>query len=128
MRDTGVPLYRLTPVAVRNGRWTGVLSGAAPELTAPVIDLKLRGAIVGQAEVTETRPGAWAVSVALPGDALSDGVQTFMLVDRDTDMALASFAVSLGEALDQDLRAEMDLLREELDLLKRAFRRHCTEG
>ena len=26
-----------------------------------------------------------------------------------------------------DLRAEMDLMRAELDMLKRAFRRHCVE-
>jgi hypothetical protein len=29
--------------------------------------------------------------------------------------------------LDEDIRAEVDLLRAELDLLKRAFRRHCSE-
>jgi hypothetical protein len=29
--------------------------------------------------------------------------------------------------LAEDIRAEMDLLRAELDLLKQAFRRHCVE-
>ena len=32
-----------------------------------------------------------------------------------------------GDALAYDLRTEIALLREELDLLKRAFRRHCLE-
>ena len=32
-----------------------------------------------------------------------------------------------GEALAHDIRAEIDLLRAELDMLKRAFRRHCLE-
>jgi len=30
-------------------------------------------------------------------------------------------------AMEDDLRAEVDLLRAELDMLKRAFRRHCLE-
>jgi hypothetical protein len=29
--------------------------------------------------------------------------------------------------LEEDIRAEVSLLRAELDLLKRAFRRHCAE-
>jgi hypothetical protein len=29
--------------------------------------------------------------------------------------------------MEEDIRAELDLLRAELDLLKRAFRRHCVE-
>ena len=33
----------------------------------------------------------------------------------------------LSEALDADLRAEIDLLRAEVDLLKREFRRLATE-
>ena len=32
-----------------------------------------------------------------------------------------------GVAMEDDLRAEVDLLRAELDMLKRAFRRHCLE-
>jgi hypothetical protein len=44
-----------------------------------------------------------------------------------TDAVLASFAFLAGDALSEDIRAEMDLLRDELDMLKRAFRRHCVE-
>ena len=32
-----------------------------------------------------------------------------------------------GVAMEDDVRAEIDLLRAELDMLKRAFRRHCLE-
>ena len=62
-----------------------------------------------------------------PGRLLSDGVQTFLISDPDTGEKLASFAVLAGDALGDDIRAEMDLLRAELDMLKRAFRRHCVE-
>ncbi|MFZ5749697.1 MAG: hypothetical protein ACOY5U_01375 [Pseudomonadota bacterium] len=40
---------------------------------------------------------------------------------------LASFVVIGGAPVEADLRAEVELLRAELDLLKRAFRRHCAE-
>ncbi|MDA8740151.1 hypothetical protein N9M73_03340 [Rhodobacteraceae bacterium] len=40
---------------------------------------------------------------------------------------LARFTLIGGDLVDQDLRAEIDLLRAELDLLKRAFRRHCAD-
>ena len=40
---------------------------------------------------------------------------------------LASFTLVAGVPLEEDLRAEISLLRAELDLLKKAFRRHVTE-
>jgi hypothetical protein len=40
---------------------------------------------------------------------------------------LAHFTIITGVAMEDDMRAEVDLLRQELDMLKRAFRRHCLE-
>ena len=40
---------------------------------------------------------------------------------------LGHFSIIAGEALGEDLHAEVELLRAELDMLKRAFRRHCLE-
>jgi len=54
-------------------------------------------------------------------------VQTFLIRDRKTGDTLNSFALLSGDALSYDIRAEVILLREELDMLKRAFRRHCLE-
>jgi len=50
-----------------------------------------------------------------------------LVEDGKTGGKLGSFTVIAGEALGDDIRAEMDLLRAELDMLKRAFRRHCLE-
>lgn len=93
----------------------------------PVIDLCLGRDQLAEADLTARADGTWLVRVPLPADALCDGVHTFSLVDRDSGMLLESYAVALGEPLDRDLRAEIDLLRAELDLLKRAFRRHCAD-
>jgi len=53
--------------------------------------------------------------------------ENFIISDGKTGMTLNSFALLFGEVLAEDIRAEMGLLREELDLLKSAFRRHCVE-
>jgi len=67
------------------------------------------------------------VKVPVPASAISDGVQTFVISDGDTGDVLNTFSILAGDAIGEDMRAEMDLLRAELDLLKRAFRRHCVE-
>ena len=72
-------------------------------------------------------PGNWAIRIAIPAEALSEGVQTFLIRDKPSGETLAHFTVITGVAMADDLRAEVDLLRAELDMLKRAFRRHCVE-
>ena len=54
-------------------------------------------------------------------------VQTFLIRSKPTGETLAHFTVITGVAMEDDMRAEVDLLRAELDMLKRAFRRHCVE-
>jgi hypothetical protein len=70
------------------------------------------------------RPGDWFLRLPVPADRLDDGVQTFLLRDRDGGQTLGHFSIVAGLPLEADLRAEIDLLRAELDLLKRVFRRH----
>jgi hypothetical protein len=54
-------------------------------------------------------------------------VQVFLINDAATGETLDSFTIITGEPLEDDIRAEVELLRAELDMLKRAFRRHCVE-
>ena len=51
----------------------------------------------------------------------------FLISKQATGERLASFTVVTGEPLEDDIRGELDLLRAELDMLKKAFRRHCLE-
>ena len=53
--------------------------------------------------------------------------QRFLIRNRGTGETLAHFTIITGVPMEDDLRAEVDLLRAELDMLKRAFRRHCVE-
>jgi hypothetical protein len=63
----------------------------------------------------------------VPVDAIEDGVQIFIKFDAMDGTQVGHFTLIAGEALGDDIRVEMELLRAELDMLKRAFRRHCVE-
>ncbi|MDR5651007.1 hypothetical protein [Ruixingdingia sedimenti] len=128
MTSQTTPDITLTPVRLRAGVWEGILA-AAPGSAAPAIEVMHMERPVGGATVTtlSDRPGQWALRVPIPAEAISDGVQTFLIRHAGTGETLASFAVLAGTALEQDIRAEVDLLRAELDMLKRAFRRHCLD-
>lgn len=114
----------LTKTSLTAGVWQGLLTGDAatvPVLTVTHLNTALTGVEVAPAD------GGWQVRVAIPGNLIADGVQSFVISAAATGDVLASFAVVAGDALALDLRAEIDLLRAELDMLKRAFRRHCVE-
>ena len=116
----------LTQTRIRAGLWEGILSGPAepPALEVLLLDAALSGLSV--TPVPE-QPGDWAVRIAIPSEVLSDGVQTFVIRDKTDGAKLGHFTIITGIAMEGDLRAEVDLLRAELDMLKRAFRRHCVE-
>lgn len=116
----------LTGTGLQAGQWEGVLTGAGSE--APALQVTLGGDVLAPPDLTrDADANTWRVRVNVPADRISDGLQTFVISD-DAGQLLASFSLMVGEALAEDIRAEMDLLRAELDLLKSAFRRHCSES
>jgi len=118
--------FSVTKARLRNGIWEGLvhgLEGDAPKITVTHLEQTVENITLTEAEDA----GHWRLTVPVPAEALSDGVQTFLILDADTGSRLASFAIAAGSPLSEDLRAEVDLLRAELDMLKRAFRRHCVE-
>lgn len=109
---------------IRAGEWLGVyLSDEEPALEVVHLDAVIEGL-----RVTPAEPGKWRLSLPIPAATLSDGVQTYLLRTPGTAEVQGRFVIIAGAALDHDLQAEVALLRAELDLLKSAFRRHCTEG
>lgn len=111
----------LTQTRIANGWWEGILTGAGAE---PVVEAVHQGFALPGVEVGGP-PDARLVRVPIPASILSEGVQTILLhVDH---VLRGQFTLIAGVPLDEDLRAEISLLRAELDLLKRAFRRHCAE-
>ena len=121
-------MIELTKLRLVEGVWHGALrhKGSpdwAPKIEVTHLDFPVDGVEVEQDRVEE----CWYVRVPIPADRISDGVQTFVIAEAATGEVLNSFAVMVGEALGDDIRSELDLLRAELDLLKKAFRRHCVE-
>ena len=116
---------KLISTRIRAGVWEGLLIGQTetPQLEVMHLEQPLDGVTVTQ---VAGQAGHWAVQVPIPAQVLCDGVQTFVIRDVTTASKLGHFTVISGAALDDDIRAEIDLLRAELDLLKRAFRRHCV--
>ena len=119
----------LTKTRIRSGVWEGLLTGGSERATPPEIEVRhLELPLDGvQVALADGMRKTWTVRVPIPADLLSDGVQTFLIHARPGGEKLASFTIITGAVLEEDIRAEVDLLRAELDMLKRAFRRHCLE-
>ena len=120
---------RMTKTVLRAGVWhaqaarTDGADHPAPTLSAWHDDTELAGPEVAPGQ----HPGTWDLRLALPPELLSDGVQTVLIRDGETGDTAEAIRILAGSALGEDIRAEVALLRAELDMLKRAFRRHCVE-
>ena len=118
----------LTKIRLRHGAWEGRISGAKDGQAQPDVRVLYLDDPVPAVELRESdEPGMWDLKIPVPADAIADGVQTFVIYDASDDTKLGDFTLIAGEAANDDLRGEVELLRAELDMLKRAFRRHCLE-
>ncbi len=106
----------LTGTRIVAGVWEGILTGAGAE--APGLEVTHLGRALAGVQVGAADNASFLVRVPIPAELLHDGVQTFLISAQGR--TLAHFTVITGVAMEDDLRAE-------LDMLKRAFRRHCVE-
>ncbi|WP_422025302.1 hypothetical protein [Roseovarius sp.] len=118
----------LTKTRLFEGVWEGVLTRESGGTAAPEVDVThLQTPLDGVEIIEKPEEKLWVLRVPIPAEVIADGVQTFLILDRVTGEKIGDFALMSGDALSYDIRAEVTLLREELDMLKRAFRRHCLE-
>ena len=119
----------VTKTRMRAGIWEGVVDWPGAENgQEPAIVVRQDGIVIRSVSMTPDGPDRWALRISIPPDLLSDGVQVFTISDAQDDAVLGNFAIVTGEALEDELQAEVALLRAELDMLKAAFRRHCLEN
>lgn len=120
---------RFESLGLKGGIWQGVVRREQPFGRVVLTHL---GEVIALATVTPDGEKSWRISVAIPSERLFDGVQTFLLFEDGGEglealgadaRRLASLPMIAGGALDEDLLAELGLLRSELDMLKREFRR-----
>jgi len=118
----------LTKTRLFEGVWEGALKSSDATAQKPDINVTYLGEPVADVAIDQTdEQGLWHLRFPIPKESLSDGIQTVVITDKSTDERLDTVSFISGESLAGDLRAEIDLLRAELDMLKRAFRRHCVE-
>lgn len=122
---TPTPTPTLTQTRFANGLWEGILTGAPAGV--PMVEALHQSVALAGVEVTAKpgRSGVFVVRLPIPTSVLSEGVQSILL--RLGEEVLAQITIVAGVPLEDDLRAEIGLLRAELDLLKRSFRRHVAE-
>jgi len=118
----------LTKIHIRNSTWVGRVhsdddSGTRPDVRVTYLDQPVDSVDLQEGDGV----GIWDLSIPVPSHAVTDGVQTFLIIDGASDTKLGDFTLIAGEGMADDMRAEVELLRAELDMLKRAFRRHCLE-
>ncbi|MEM7722581.1 MAG: hypothetical protein AAF376_09420 [Pseudomonadota bacterium] len=115
----------LIPVGLTGGRYEAILTTSAET----GIEAVHKGKVVALADVSDDaeRPGDQRVRIDLPAQVLADGVQVVAMRSTATGAILDRVTLMAGSALDEDIRAELALMRDELEMLKRAFRRHCAE-
>ncbi|RSK38113.1 hypothetical protein EJA01_02930 [Rhodovulum iodosum] len=114
---------------VISGTWEGLLDGVPGSADPPAIDIVHLERVLPGLEIAALRDDAadWRATLPIPAELLSDGVQTFVIRAHEGGETLGHFTIVTGQPLEDDIRAELDLLRAELDMLKRAFRRHCRD-
>ncbi|MCJ1903040.1 MULTISPECIES: hypothetical protein [Paracoccus] len=114
---------------LKSGIWQGVIHRDAQPGRLVLVHM---GSRVAEARLTAEAPGRWRVAAAIPAERLSEGAQSFLLVEdggaegeppRPGACRLASLTLVAGEILDGDLHAELSLMRGELELLKKELRR-----
>jgi len=115
---------------IRHGRYEGLLTTRARLKAPPVVEMRFLDGSVTDVPLSpiEGKPQSWDVRVTIPPHSVNDGVLTYHLCDSDDGEILDSFAIVCGEPLEDDLRAEIHMLRAELDMLKRSFRKHVLES
>ena len=105
-----------------------VRAGDAADRPTPNVDVRVHDVPVPDIAVEPLQdPGSWLLKVPVPANMIADGVHTFVISEASIGQSLGDFSIIAGDAAGEDIRAEMALLRAELDMLKRSFRRHCRE-
>ena len=118
----------LTKLRLVEGVWHGAIKNRDDKDWKPQIEVTHLDFPVDGVEVVEDRVEEhWVLRIPIPANRIADGVQTFVIHEKRDNEVLGSFSIVAGDALAEDIRAEMSLLRAELDMLKKAFRRHCVE-
>ena len=118
--------WRLERLSLAAGLWQGRLTG--PEgADPPPLAATCAGVDLDAPRIEPAGAGRWTVSVALPPAIMTDGTQILAIGPRGGD-PLCLDRLAFGDVLGGDLAAEFAALKVEVEVLKRALRRHLAGG
>jgi hypothetical protein len=118
--------WRLDRLSLTAGHWQGRLTG--PEgADPPPLAATCAGMELDAPRIEPAGAGRWTVSLALPPAIMTDGTQVLAIGPKGGD-PLCLDPLAFGDALAGDLAAELAALRTEVEVLKRALRRHLAAG
>jgi hypothetical protein len=118
--------WRLDRLALAAGLWQGRLTG--PEgAEPPPLAATCAGVELPAPRTEAAGAGRWTVSLALPPTIMTNGTQILAIGPPGGD-PLCLERLAFGDALGGDLAAELAALRTEVEVLKRALRRHLAGG
>ena len=112
-------MSHLTHSELRNGIWSGRLEGISE---TPDVIATYQGVEIADVSVKPIADNIWGLDFPLPLEMPSDGVHS-CIISWTTGEKIGDFTVIAGEVLAGDLRAEIEQLRAELNLLKTVVRR-----
>lgn len=117
---------KLTKTRLLEGMWQGIITGSGD--TKPDIAVTHGNADVPDFTLAKSDTAdRWSLTIPVPASAIADGIQVIVVTDNDAGQKIGDVVIIGDEVTNIDQRAELELLRAELDMLKRAFRRHCVE-
>ena len=116
--------FHFVTTEMRAGTWHGTLTGAGADFEVQVLH---DGTLLENVTCHyDAQHDLSHIKVPIARSLINEGLQTFIVSDKNGHK-LAHFTLLAGDALADDLRAEIALLRAELDMLKSAFRTHCAQ-
>ena len=117
---------KLTKTRMLEGMWQGIITGSGD--TKPDIAVTHGNADVPDFKLVKSDTADhWSLTIPVPASAIADGIQVIVVTDNDAGQKIGDVVIIGDEVTNIDQRAELELLRAELDMLKRAFRRHYVE-
>ena len=120
----------LTELELKNGIWTGLVNGLdGSEDSLPEFCIWLHGEEISRVRAARQENGNDVeLSVPIPPEAIASGAHTILIYQADYEDVLAKINLVFGHILNHEIVTEVVMLREELDLLKRAFRRFASQN
>ena len=81
---------------IANGVYEGVYSGQKTEMAAPSLELNHLGETVSEvtAKQLDEQENTWFIRCNIPTEAITDGIQTFLLCKVGEDTVLTVFRLS----------------------------------